>query len=309
MVPEMRRFGALTIEENSRWAPTSATTATASRRHGARLLACSRVSSGAPPADRGHAVRRRAADAGDGPRDDVAPEACCSSTSCRWARADDGAEGVRDQFRRSRVKASFHPADRENAKPGSRPPPRLRDGVGEITIEGRGEVAVARPEGGAALPGETPDRAALPRLRPARPGGCRRGAAVFGARGDEPKLLPSVVAIVIGAEPSGSRAMVPVADPGPLNVIGRIAGFSSTQRVPARADRGAVVASATPAARGGPAQERSWRSSSRRLVEWPSPRSLVWRGRGGRRRRGRRRSPGEGDRHLNMRGADQTRRC
>ena len=85
MVPEGRGvFGALTIEENL---AMGAYIRNDSRRHQGRHRARVRAVSapqGAPPADRGHAVGRRAADARDGARADVAARSCCCSTSRRW---------------------------------------------------------------------------------------------------------------------------------------------------------------------------------------------------------------------------------
>ena len=92
---------------------------------------------GAPPADRRDAVRRRAADARDGARDDVAPEAAAAGRAVDGPRAAHGAEGVRDDHRRL-VGRRHDPARRAEREARARgQPSRLRDGVGRDHARGR----------------------------------------------------------------------------------------------------------------------------------------------------------------------------
>ena len=67
------RDGRLHAQDNARSARTSSASTSCSRASGAR------------EAEGGHDVRRRAADARDGPRADGATRSCCCSTSRRWA--------------------------------------------------------------------------------------------------------------------------------------------------------------------------------------------------------------------------------
>ena len=106
MVPEGRgMFGALTIEENLAMGAYMRARPRGDRgRRRARVHAVS-AAEGAPPADRRHAVRRRAADARDGPRNDVAAEAAAARRAVDGTGAADGAEGVRDDPRGFAAKA------------------------------------------------------------------------------------------------------------------------------------------------------------------------------------------------------------
>ena len=99
------------------------------RRRRARVRAVS-AAQGAAPADGRHAVGRRAADARDRPRADVAAEAAAARRAVDGPRAADGAEGVRDVLAVSQGRRD-DPADRAERQARARSErPRLRDGVG-----------------------------------------------------------------------------------------------------------------------------------------------------------------------------------
>ena len=121
-------------------------------RRRARLRAFS-APEGAPQADGGHDVGRRAADAGDGAGADVAPEAAPARRAVDGVGTADGAEGVRDgahRFGRRRHHPP-HRAEREARPRGE--PPRLRDGV-EIILQGDAKKLLHDPAVRAAYLGE-----------------------------------------------------------------------------------------------------------------------------------------------------------
>ena len=130
MVPEGRGvFGALTIEENlamGAYIRTRSRGDQGGRRAGVRAVP---ALEGASAADRGHAVRRRAADARDGPGADVQAEAPAARRTFDGPCAAHGAEGLRD--RAQGVGRGRHdPADRAECEARARgQQSRLRDGI------------------------------------------------------------------------------------------------------------------------------------------------------------------------------------
>ena len=86
LVPEGRGvFPQLTVEENLAMGAYARSERAAVRADEERVYAPLPAPEGAPAADRGHAVRRRAADARHGARPHEPAAACCCSTSPAWA--------------------------------------------------------------------------------------------------------------------------------------------------------------------------------------------------------------------------------
>ena len=89
----------------SRWARTCARDRAAIAADVERVFALFPRLQGAAPPDGRHAVGRRAADARDGPRADVAAAAAAARRAVDGPRAADGAEGLRDDRRGRRARA------------------------------------------------------------------------------------------------------------------------------------------------------------------------------------------------------------
>ena len=206
------------------------------RRRRARVRAVS-AAQGAAPADRGHAVGRRAADARDGPRADVEAEAAAARRAVDGPRAADGAEGVRDRACAVSREGVTILLIEQNAKLALEVSHRgYVMESGEITLSGDGEDAAARSRGARRL-----SRRSRLSLRSSRADGV--------AACDEPSAVRIQIAPRHAASASARRALAATRSRGTRMRC----GCSS-----ARPRRGSALALLTIATRA-PAEGRSRR--------------------------------------------------